>query len=159
MLQLKVYSDWVCYDYNITHLLSPLLRLFLLRQTSLLLFLQSAQQLLAYPDCRCQLGSQLVCFLHQGVAQQSSGGLRSIPLLQRSPQPLDLLVLLMLWLEGEGLQLPLLLSQLLLQPLDLLWGERVGRERDTENVKRGEIERGRYMERESNGGRDGERGE
>lgn len=106
-------------DLN-THLLGSLLLHF--SSCSLLLPLQPGQQLLAHLDGGAQLAAQLVRLLGQRRAQDAPGGLGPLALLQGRPQPLDLLVLLVVRLTPDPLQLQLLLSDLCSQPLDLLQG-------------------------------------
>lgn len=108
---------------SITHLLSLLLLSHNLHFfSSHLLLLQPTQQLLAHLHGCTQLAAQLVRLFRQGRAEHGSGGLGTLPLLQGGPQPLDLLVLLVVWLTPDSLQLQLLLPELHIQPLDLLGG-------------------------------------
>ena len=74
--------------------------------------LQPRQQLLAHLHGGAELPPQLVGLLHQGGAQDGSGGLAALPLLHGRPQPLDLAVLLVVGLTPDALQLQLLLSEL-----------------------------------------------
>lgn len=92
-----------------------------------LLVLQPPQQVLADSDRGPQLGPQLLRFISQRVAQHVSGGLRSVPLGQRGAKVLDLLVLHVFGPLPDALQVLLLLTQLLLQPLDLL--QKAGQDR------------------------------
>lgn len=118
----KVYKNSK-HSPGVTHLLSVLLLRHNLRLfCSLLPFLQPGKQLLAHLHRCAKVAAQLISLLCQGCAEYSSGGLRPLLLLQGGAQPLDLLVLFVVRLTPDALQLQLLLSEVQVQPLDLLGG-------------------------------------